>query len=75
MASGSVSRFATVHFPDTRTDRQTDRPTDGIDGWYTPLALTVTIFIEHDMLIIIQYLYSALKSRYRLQLGTGEDKS
>jgi len=36
-----------------RTDRQTDRPTDGIDDRSMPLALTLPILIESDALIII----------------------
>jgi len=40
-----ISRFVTVHFPDTQTDRPTDRPTDGIGDKSTLLALTLAILI------------------------------
>jgi len=41
----SISRFATVHFPDRQTDRPTDththRPTDGISDRSIPIVLTL----------------------------------
>jgi len=50
----SISHFATVHFPDRQSNRQTHthRTTDGLGDSWTPLVLTLVIFIESDALII-----------------------
>jgi len=36
-----VSRFATIHFPDTQTHRRTDRPTHGISDRSIPRVLMI----------------------------------
>ena len=41
---GPISRFATIQFQDRPTDRQTDRPIDGIGDNCVPRALTLTLY-------------------------------
>jgi len=45
-----ISRFATVHFPNSHTQRPTERPTNGMGYRSTPLVLMLATLINSDML-------------------------